>query len=251
MYKLPNLDNAKACLLRAQEHYADFCELTGQERLWRLMEGKDHYTGEWFNRLQLDRRGLIGAMPVLADSATNVISALDHVVAAIARANGFERVRWLHYPHGLNEKDFKNACDKTRDALGDAMLDVLARVRQAYLYELPHIEAARQISNDGKHWEFRPADGKAVGIQLMVFGGGNRIFDLPADALAAADFHEFHRGARLPKGNYAIVGNLVVTGLDGGLPDAANSILEGSFRFVSEVINAVASAEVSEDAHSV
>ncbi|WP_324740096.1 hypothetical protein U8326_10020 [Tsuneonella sp. CC-YZS046] len=247
----PNLDDAKACLARAQRHYRELNELAGPDKLWGFTEGQDGDTGEWFNCLHLDRGRLVAAKPVLADSATNAISALDHVAAAIAKANGHDRLRWLHYPLGLTDDDFNEACGKTKDALGDAMLGVLANARQAHPVERHHIEAARQISNDGKHWGFRPADGKAAAIQLVVPGNGHKVFDLPADAFAAADAHEFYRGQeRLPKGDYLIVVNLLVSGLDDGLPDAANSILECSFRFVRGVIDAVAAAGAGEDDHT-
>lgn len=237
----PNLDDAEACLARAEQHYRELNELAGPDKLWRFSETRNTETGEWFNCLHLDRERLAAAKPVLADSATNAISALDHVAAAIAKANGYERLRWLHYPLGLTDDDFKEACRKTKGALGDAMLSVLASVREAHSIELHHIEAARQISNDGKHWGFRPADGKALAVQLVVPGSGHRIFELPGDAFGAADAHEYYRGReRLPEGHRMILINVVVTGLHNGLPDAANSILECSFRFVRRVIDAVA-----------
>src|SRR5690606_14729221 len=156
---------------------------------------------------------LVAAKPVLADSATNAISALDHVAAAIAKANGHDRLTWLHYPLGLAADGFKQACNKTTDALADAMLGILANARPPHRVQLHHIEAARRISIDGKHWGFRPADGKAAAIQLMVPGNGHRIFDLPADAFAAADIYEYHRGQeRLPNGDCLIVVNLLVSG---------------------------------------
>lgn len=245
----PNLDDAEACLARAQQHYRELNELAGPDKLWGFSEDREGETGDWFNCLHLDRGRLVAAKPVLADSATNAISALDHVAAAIAKENGHKRLRWLHYPFGLTDDDFKEACGKTKDALGDAMLGVLARVRETYSIELHHIEAARQISNDGKHWGFRPADGNALAVQLVVPRSGYRIFELPGDAFAAADAHEFYRGPeRLPKGHQMILVNLVVAGLDNGLPDAANSILECSFRFVRGVIDAVAGA--GEDGHT-
>lgn len=231
-------------MARAQRHYRELAELTATDKLWRFSEGRDRDTGEWFNRLHLDRRRLIEAKPVLADSATNAISALNHVAAAIAKAKGHKRLRWLHYPLGLTDADFKKACGETREALGDAMLGVLASARETHSADVHHIEAARQISKDGKHWELRPADGKPAAIQLVVPENGHKVFDLPADAFAVADTHEYYRGQeQLPKGDDLIVVNVLVAGLDDGLPDAADLILECSFRFVRGVIDAVAAAE--------
>ncbi len=123
------------------------------------------------------------------------------------------------------------------------MLGVLANARQTRSFEIHHIEAARQISNDGKHWGFRPATGTAAAVQIVGPGNGHRIFDIPRDAFAIAEFHEFYRGPeRLLKGRQTIAINLVVVGLDEGLPNAVSSILECSFRFVRGVIDAVAGA---------
>lgn len=190
----PNLDDAETCLARAQRHYAELRELTDPGKLWKCSEGQDGDTGEWFNRLHLDQSRLVAAKPILADSATNAISALDHVAAAIAKANGHDRLTWLHYPLGLTDEAFKTACNKTKGTLGDAMLGVLANARQTRSFEIHHIEAARQISNDGKHWGFRPATGTAAVVQIVGSGNGHRIFDIPRDAFAIAEFHEFYRG---------------------------------------------------------
>lgn len=253
MFAQPNLDDARACLARAQKHYAELRELTGPGALWRITAGRDEATGEWYNRLHLDRARLVSAKPVLADCATNAWSALDHVAAAIAKANGRKREdnKRLYFPWGYADEAFKKALAKVEPDLGNAMLGVLAEAREKHQHEIHHLEAAKQISNSGKHWELAPATGNAAAVAVHLPGGGQQIFNLPTDAFAASDYHEYHRGPEpLPNGPQTIVVSLTVAELEGGVPNAVDSILECSFRFVQGVIDAVAQAGAGEAAHT-
>lgn len=249
----PNLDDARACLDRAQKHYAELREITGPGALWRITEDRDGGTGDWYNRLHLDRARLVAAKPVLADCATNAWSALDHVAAAIAKANGRKREdnKRLYFPWGYTDEAFKKALAKVEPDLGNAMLGVLAEARERHQHEVHHLEAAKQISNSGKHWELAPATGNVAAVVINIPGGGQRIFNLPADAFAASDFHEYHRGQeRLPNDSQTIVVSLTVAELEGGVPNSVDLILECSFRFVRGVIDAVAEAGAVQAAHT-
>lgn len=240
---MPNLEDARACLARAQKHYGEFKKLSDPGALWRITAGRDEATGEWFNRLEHNRARLVETKPVLADSATNAISALDHVAAAIAKANGHDRLRWLYYPLGLTAEDFEKACARTKDALGDDALRVLAEARNQLHANIPFIEAAKEISYSGKHWALHPPLGSALAVQVVFAGGGHRIFEMPADTFAQADAHDYYRAEeQLPDGSHIILLKLVVDGLGDGLPSSPDFILEGSFRFVQGVIDTVAGA---------
>lgn len=245
--QLPNLEDARACLARAQKHYGEFKGLTDPGALWRLTTGRDEQTGDWLGHLHLNRALLVEAKPVLADSATNAISALDHVAAAIAKANGHDRLRRLYFPLGVTEEAYGHACARTNGALGDDALRVLAEARNQQHANILFIEAAKEISYSGKHWALMPAMGgaAAVGIDLP---GSQRIFNLPADAFAASDYHEYYRGPEpLPPGHQSIVVSLTISGLPDGLPNSINAILECSFRFLQGIIDAVAGAEGGPD----
>ncbi|MCW1384902.1 hypothetical protein OLX02_18970 [Novosphingobium sp. KCTC 2891] len=240
-----NLDDPRALLARARKHFAELNALLHPQdgpRLWQTRERRDPQTGEWFYCLHLDRQRLIEAKPIIADSATNIASALDHVAAAIAKANGHDRLKTLYFPWGLTDEDFDKKLRKVEDVLGAEMSGVLAAARTRHRHEVHHVEAAKQISNSGKHWELMASDGTAHGIALNV-PGRQRIFQIPADAFAEADAFEFHRGAvRLPSVPISIVIGQAIDGLDEGLPRSPDSILECSFRFVEGVIAAVAEA---------
>jgi len=245
----PDLDDARAWLARARRHYAEFNELVhprDRAGLWQTTERRDPRTGEFFYRLHMDRARLIEAKPIIADSATNIASALDHVAAAIAKANGCGRLRTLYFPWGFTDEAFEKALTKVEPVLGADMAKVIAEARARHRHEVHHVEAAKQISNTGKHWELMFAAGAAHGVALHVPGGQQRIFQVPADAFAEADTFEFHRGPeRLPTVPMSIVVGLDIGGLDEGLPKSPDSILECSFRFVEGVITAVAEATKS------
>lgn len=250
----PNLDDARALLARAQKHFAEFNELVHPREgpgLWQTSERRDPRTGEFFYCLHMDRRRLIEAQPIIADSATNIASALDHVAAAIAKANGHGRLRTLYFPWGFTDETFEKALANVEPVIGEEMARVIAAARAKQRHEVHHVEAAKQISNTGKHWELMIAGGAAHGVALHVPGGQQRIFQVPADAFADADAFEFYRGPeRLPTVPMSIVVGLGVGGLDEGLPKSPDSIFPCSFRFVEGVITAVEEAGHSISAQS-
>lgn len=123
---------------------------------------------------------------------------------------------------------------------------MIAAARAKYRHDVHHVEAAKQISNTGKHWELMFAAGTAHGIALNIPGGEQRIFQIPATAFADTDAFEFHRGPeRLPTVPISIVVGLSVSGLEEGLPKSPDSIFPCSFRFVEGVIAAVANTNPS------
>ena len=242
----PNLDDPRALLERARKHFAELNALLHSRegpRLWQTTERHDPQSGEWVYCLHMDRQRLIAAKPIIADCATNVASALDHVAAAIAKANGHGRMKALYFPWGFTDEAFRKALAKVQPVIGTAMAEVIAAARAQHRHEVHHVEAAKQISNSGKHWELMPTAGAAHAIALSVPGQGQRIFQIPADAFATADVFEYHRGTeRLPSVPITIVIEQAIDGLDDELPKAPDSILECSFRFVEGVIAAVEAA---------
>jgi hypothetical protein len=239
----PNLDDARALLERARKHFAELNALLHSREgsgLWQTTEQRDPETGEWRYCLHMDRQRLIAAKPIIADCATNVASALDHVAAAIAKANGHDRLKNLYFPWGFTDEAFEKALAKGEPIIGKEMAGVISAARAKYRHEVHHVEAAKQISNSGKHWELMPTAGTAHGIALNVPGAGQRIFQVPADAFATVDAYEYHRDAeRLPRVPLSIVIGQAIAGLDDGLPKSPDSILECSFRFVEGMIAAV------------
>lgn len=245
----PILNDARALLDRARKHFAEFNSLVHPQKgpgLWQTTEQCDPCTGEFFYRLHMDRGRLIEAKPIIADSATNVASALDHVAAAIAKSNGYGRLKSLYFPWGFTDESFEKALAKVETVFGVEMTGVIAAARAKHRHEVNHVEAAKQISNSGKHWELMFTAGSAHGVALNLPDEGQRIFQVPGDAFAEAEAFEFHRSPdRLPPVPRSILVGLTIGGLREALPKSPDSILESSFRFVEGVIAAVADADHS------
>lgn len=250
----PNLEDARALLARARKHFHDFNALVqphDAQGLWQTREHRDPHTGEFFCLLHMDRQRLIEAKPIIADSATNIASALDHVAAAIAKANGNGRLTTLYFPWGLTDELFDKKSAMVESVLGAPMTRVLAEARATHRHDLHHVEAAKKISNTGKHWELMFAAGSAHAVALHLPGEGQRIFQIPGDAFSEADAFEFYRGRdRLPSVPLSILIGLTIGDLDEGLPQSPDSILEGSLRFVEGVIAAVEASSYSIAAQS-
>lgn len=238
-----DLSDARACLARAQKHCAELRETIHPERIWRLRERQDRETGEWFGYLDFNRSCLTEAKPIIADCATNAISALDHVAAAIAKARGQDRNRRLYYPLGLSDDDFANACAKHEKSLGGEMLALIAAHRLANLGNVPHVEAAKEIAYSGKHWPLMPAKGAARAVACSEKGKPQRIFQIAEDAFEATDTIEYYRGPDpLPNGERGIVIFLSVEGLSNDAPASPDSIFDCSFRFVQGALDTIAGA---------
>jgi hypothetical protein len=241
----PDLEDARALLARARKHYAELNALLHPQKgngLWWTSEVRDQTTGEWSYSIHMNRQMLIEAKPIIADSATNVWSALDNVAAAIAKSNGYDRLFDLKFPWGFADADFEKAQTRFRTQLGQNILNVFKEVRCRHPVEIHHVEAVREISNSGKHWELLFAIGTAHAVALHIAGEGQRMFQVPANAFEIADSYEFHRASdKLPIVEITMVLGLEIRGLTDGLP-ASPDALECSFRYVQSVIESVSAA---------
>ncbi len=148
MTGLIDLADAKAVLARAQRHYREYNEAihgTGLSTLWDHRESFDGKSEEWFYSISIKRDRLVAAKPILADAATNVTSALDHVIAAIAKATGAER-KGLFFPR-VDIENFNGDLANAAKKIGEDMAKVLASAREKWVHETPHVAAAREITN--------------------------------------------------------------------------------------------------------
>jgi hypothetical protein len=235
-----DLSDSKGLLDRAQKHGADLQTLLHRNGgLWQLNQRFDRGSNEWTCSAVLDRSRLRGAKWILADAANNVASALDHIAAAISKARGNERNRRLYFPWGLTDETFETALKRYEPMLGSKMSAVIADARTKHRHELGHVEAIKEVSNSGKHWELFATTGSARAVAMNI-PGGQRIFQIPQDAFNEADEYVFYRGAEeLPPVPLTIVIGVEVAGLPEGLPKWPDSMLSSSFRFVAGMVEAV------------
>ena len=210
--------------------------------LWQLREAFDRTAGLWSYSVILDSSKLKVAKWIIADAASSISSALDHIAAAIARAKRSERHKGLYFPFGFADEAFQAALKKYEPVLGTEMSNVLAQARQKYRHEVHHVEAAKQIANSGKHWEVLLPSGAMHAVALNT-AHGQRIFGIPKDAFKEADEYEFHKDKeRLPHVPLQTLVGVIVEGLTDGLPKSPETILTCAFRFVTGMIDEVEKA---------
>ncbi|WP_156930414.1 hypothetical protein [Sphingomonas jaspsi] len=235
----PDFSDAKALLSRAKRHYNDFNQAVhgkGLSTLWKHSESFDPRSFEWYYSLTIDRQRLIEAKPTLADAANNVVSALDHVISAVAKPLNAKR-DGLYFPRPSPlyfQKDLKGISKRIGIKFAN-VIDIVHRTR----YERAHVQAAREIANSGKHWELPLANGSLVAVALHL-PTGQRIISLPEHAFRDQTSHEYYRDRiRLPNVARSIVIGQRVEGLSKDLPASPDSIFPCAFRYVEAIIDAM------------
>lgn len=239
----PNLEDAQALVKRAHIHFDEFNKHIAPNKLWKLVNVKDNLTDEWVYSIHLNQSLLISAKPIISDIATNLISALDNLVAAAAKANGSPRNRNLYFPFKSSNQDFRACLDENITLLGQNVCTILGDTHDQHRAELSHVAAVKEIANSGKHWELMISTASAHGIAISEPGFPQKIFQIPSDAFIIENEYEFYRGTeRLPDAPMAVVTANVISELSPNLPSEPNTIFRCTFRFVEGMIAAVASA---------
>ena len=214
----------------------------GGDNLWRITDSEDSADGTWIYRLELNRAQLTSIKPIIADCANNLVNTLDHVAAAIARANGHARVTNLYFPFGTTEKKYADSMAKYERILGRNMVQLLTEIHAEHRHEVPHLAATKEISRTTKHWELMPSTASARAVTWQVPGCRQRIAQIPADTFSSSDSFDFHRGAeRLPLG-FSIMIQLTLNGLSSPI-QSPDTILDCASRYVEGVIAAVSAAK--------
>jgi hypothetical protein len=237
-----DLSDAKALLARAESGYAEFEQMVGPRKTWRVQADQDPATGDWTYSIEVNRAVFDEARFLIAASASYIASALDHVAAAIARANGHERAR-LYFPFGLTDEEFEKRLREAEKFLGRAMCEVLGQARDEQRMNVIHVQAVKQVANDGKHWELRTVVMGAAGIASISQKFEKRYFGVPQDAFLTANSYEFHRGDQLDASlGWELLLGQTIHGLKEGLPSSIWGIFNCSFRFARGVIDRVEGA---------
>lgn len=234
-----DLKDAKELLRRAEERYAAFEAMVGPRKTWAVQSAQDPLTGDWRYTIEINRAVFNEARFIIVEAANYIASSLDHVAAAIAIANGHKRPR-LYFPLGLTDAEFEKSLAAASKFLGDKMPDVLRQARSKHSMNVVHLQAAKQIANDGKHWKLRAVIMGAAGISPIGRNFEKRHFGVPQDAFKDDDRYEFHRGDKLDDAKgYELILGMTIDGLKEGLPDSTWGIFNCSFRFVKGMIEAV------------
>lgn len=235
--------DSRALLARAKTHHSELVGLwhrEGADPLWSIKEARLD-DGRFSYRLKLNRASLTQARPIMADTANNIVSSLDHLISAAARRNGHGREVRTYFPWLFDDELFRRALERTRKLTGDEVANAIEHIWFNNGFERPHLRAAKELSNSGKHWELLHSVSGVHGVQIEA-PGDRRIFDIPSDAFENADLYEFLLSDR-PVGNvpFSILLSLAVRGLPDEVPSSPDSIFECALRLAERIIDAVES----------
>ena len=165
------------------------------------------------------------------------------MAAAIARANGHDRLTKLYFPMGEIDEKYAESLKMASKALGPQMTQVLSETRPKYHLEIQHVAAVKKVSNDGKHWKLVISTASAHAVAWNVPGSGQWIKQIPDDAFTGDNTFEFYRGNEPFNRDMYFVFKLEIEGLSATLPSGPEIILECALRYVEAVVAAVSAVE--------
>lgn len=233
--------DAHALLDRAKLHYQELQKLWHRERsdpMWSISEERGN-DGIFAYRLNFNRQLVAEMRPIMADTANNIVAALDHLVSACARINGHGRDVRTSFPWLFEDEPFRKALGKVAILTGEHVASVIEDVWFNNGFERPHLQAAKELSNSGKHWELMHSASGAHAVQIEA-GASRQMFQIPADAFENSDVYEFGKSENSIIGvPCSIVLSLSVRGLPEGLPSSPDFIFECSQRFAERLLNEV------------
>jgi hypothetical protein len=233
--------DAHALLDRAKTHYQDFQKLWHRERpdaMWSISEERGN-DGKFTYRLNFNRQLVTQMRPIMADTANNIVAALDHLISACARINGHGRDVRTSFPWLFEDESFRKALGKVATLTGERVASVIEDVWFNNGFERPHLQAVKELSNSGKHWELMHSASGAHAVQIGA-DASRQMFQIPADAFENSDVFEFGNSENSIIGVPCLtVLSLSVRGLSDGLPNSSDSIFECSQRFAERIIGEV------------
>jgi len=226
--------DAETWLERAQEHL-----VVVKKQHWKIRSSNDPFTHDWVYSIHLDRESLNKTKIQLAECATSLASALDQVVAGLAKANGKGRGSGGYYPFRLDQHEFSSALKRTEEKIGTKFANIIETHHLKHKLVWPHVQAMKKLSNAGKHWELKVPTASSKAIAVDIPKTGQRIFDIPSGTFDTQDSFEFHRSPEpLPTGPMTVVLTEEISGLPADLPTSPDTILTCASRYVKQLINA-------------
>lgn len=235
-------DDAKLLMRRANKHYDEFKQYRDGKimgPMWdirhRQVEGGHAY------RLVLNRPMFVEMKPVVADLANNVIHSLDLLVGDLARAGGADRNYSTKFPWIEKEVDFQGALKGLSKIVGLKAADAIDSVRKKWNSQLKHVHALKTVSNLSKHWELVPTTAGAAAVAWMV-PGGQKIWELPKDAFADADEHEFSTVPKLFEGGCQLLVSFKFAGLGEDFDPTPETVIDYAMKYAEDIIAAVEQA---------
>ena len=236
-------DDAKMLIRRAKKHYDEFKQYRDGHIMGPMWDIRHRQVeGGYAYRLVLNRPMFVEMKPVVADLANNVIHSLDLLVGDLARAGGEDRNYSTKFPWIETEVDFQGALKGLSKIIGAKAAEAIDGVRRKWNPQLKHVHALKTVSNLSKHWELVPTTAGAAAIAWMVPGEGQKIWELPKDAFANANEHEFPPVPKLFEGGCQLLVSFKFSGLGEGFDPTPETVIDYATKYAEEIISAVEQA---------
>ena len=157
------LGDARLLHERSLAHIADYSRLAGNDGgLWRVASSRD---GDAFTTtLILDRAALHALKPIIADTANNLIHALDLVAAAAYRASANGRPRNFYFPIAADDHAYARKSAALGKLLDRQWLDLFAALRDRHKPYQGYLELLKVVSTDANHWYLGAAGAGAAAV---------------------------------------------------------------------------------------
>ncbi|MBB2199658.1 hypothetical protein HLH44_19875 [Gluconacetobacter sp. 1c LMG 22058] len=224
--------------IRHQEELWNLLESNSINNLWTIQCRIDQSSRNYIYALLFNKHTLTLSKPIISDAANNLISALDHVAAAIAKARGRPRARQLYFPLAINDDDFEKYLERPTEELGADAVKIIDRLRKKHKLLLPSMQAIRKIANSGKHWELMPVSASCFAVSVIGGDGKPVNINVPEDAFLNHEPYDFY-SSNDPINNNDVTIDLSMQII--GLPDEMSGTPRNMFseanQFVLDVID--------------
>lgn len=238
-----DLDDARQLLDRANSQIAEFRALFGRQSpapVWSI-HVRQEPTGAVVYSLRINRTTLREMKPPMADAANNLAHSLDHVAAACARLAKSRRSFDLFFPISDDDAKFAKAEKKVRPLVGDASMDLFARLRAQHRgpyhpSSYSYLALMRELSGGNKHWRLSVANSHANAVAWTLPGASQTVVGIPKGHFDTSDEFDFWTTDERANVPFEILLGLTLEGI-AAFPNAGiDSAFGVAARLVEEVI---------------
>lgn len=237
------LTDAKALIARSEKHYADYRgTMSGLTSITKKQDQEDKI---WVYTLIFNGQLLIDGKPFLSDAAINLVSAMDHIVSAMARQNGLVDSPRIHCPFHTTDTEFQNMLRGVTRHIGGANAAILDQHYQANEQDVTHVDALKKLANAGKHWKLAVPSINPQTIGMNQENGPQKFINIPESIFVNNTKNEFEfyreKEPMWDESIYLITKEEIV-GLTDHHPHSPDTIFSCSTRYVKELITKIEKA---------
>ena len=238
-----DIKDAQTLIARSEKHYTEYKSM--MNGLTRTTKKYEQMDGKWVHTLFFDGKPLIDGKPILNDAATNLASAMDNIVSAMARQNGTPRNRSIYYPFDTEYSKFQTKLGRVEQHIGETNVQLLEQHYKQNKQQITHVDALRKLANTGKHWKLVVPSNVLEVIGLNQEKQPQKFIKIPANVFANCmkyEFEFYREKEPMWDENPYLITREVIVGLTDHHPNSPGSIFSCSTRYVKELIKEVEQA---------